>query len=105
GAGKALRVVPGGLDPDLPAVHVHDPLGDGEAKPRPLRLESDLAAGVLLDVAHFVELVEDPHLVLPVDADAGVGDGDLEKEMVLAARTGRIAGGNAAHQVLSGAGD
>src|SRR6266567_4600190 len=100
GAGETVRIVTRRLDPDLAAVHIDDPLGDGEPEPCPFSLESDLAARVLLDVAHLVELLEDANLVLAVDADTGIGDGYFQKEMVLAPRSRSHGAGDAAQKVL-----
>src|SRR4051794_3804787 len=99
GAREALGVVAGGFHPNLAPVHVHDPLGDGEPQTCPLRLKGNLAAGVLLDVPHLVELLEDAKLVLSVDTDAGIGNGDLEEEVVFPSGSG-TGTGYAAQKVL-----
>ena len=57
------------LDPDPPAVQLHELLGERQAEPRAL-----LRAGVL--PANLAELLEDGRLVLGRDPDPRVADGD-----------------------------
>ena len=77
--GAADLIVAFGLDPDRPAVGLDDTTGDGQTKAGATALELGLTAGVLQGIAEALELGKDGILVLLGDADAIIGDGDLDE--------------------------
>ena len=64
------------LDPDPPAVQLHDPLRERQAEPRALALARVVRP-------HLAELLEDQLVILLVDSDAVIDHADLDRNRPL----------------------
>ena len=86
-AGALDFVVARAFHPYLAAVRFDHAFGDRQAEARAAALEFSAAAGVAQRVGRAVELLKDALAILGRDADAVVGDGDLDDRLAAAART------------------
>src|SRR5215207_370153 len=77
-AGICHFIVSRALQPDASMVGIDNPARNGKPQSRSAALEFGLARGMQKNFAGLVELLKDEFLVLRVDANAGVLNGDLD---------------------------